>query len=123
MVSRRTAAVFAIALLAIAAAALLARGSTSTSSAPSTHGRQHLATLEGGGRGEESGGAAGEAYRDRAFPADSISIDEIQSAIAANNAVARHNGATLGSKWDFIGPETLDVDRLGTQSFIKSTQW
>src|SRR5262249_2522680 len=41
----------------------------------------------------------------------------------ANAAVARHGGATLGSKWDFIGPETLDVDRLGTQSFIKPTQW
>ena len=27
------------------------------------------------------------------------------------------------SKWDFIGPDTLDVDRLGTQSFIKPTQW
>ena len=26
-------------------------------------------------------------------------------------------------RWDFLGPETLDVDRLGTQSFIKPTQW
>ena len=29
----------------------------------------------------------------------------------------------FSSKWDFIGPDTLDVDRLGTQSFIKPTQW
>ena len=29
----------------------------------------------------------------------------------------------LSSKWDCIGPDTLNVDRLGTQSFIKPTQW
>ncbi len=125
MGSRRITAVLAVAGLAVVLAALLARGSGSTAAAPSAHGKQHLATLEGGGRGEseESRGAAAEAYRDRAFPAESISIDQVQGAIAANNAVARHGGATLGSKWDFIGPETLDVDRLGTQSFIKPTQW
>jgi hypothetical protein len=125
MGSRRITAVLAVAGLAVVLTALLARGSGSTAAAPSAHGKQHLATLEGGGRGEseESGGAAAEAYRDRAFPADGISIDQVQGAIAANNAVARHGGATLGSKWDFIGPETLDVDRLGTQSFIKPTQW
>ena len=125
MVSRRITAVLAVAGLAVVLAALLARGSGSTAAAPSAHGKQHLAALEKGGRGEseESGSAAAEAYRDRAFPADGISIDQIQGAIAANNAVARHGGATLGSKWDFIGPETLDVDRLGTQSFIKPTQW
>ena len=122
MVSRRTAAVLAIAALAVATAALLARGSTNTSGAPSAHGPNHLAALEGGGRGEESGGAAGEAYRDRAFPADSISIDEIQGAIAANNA-ATSRGGGISPKWDFLGPDTLDVDRLGTQSFIKPTQW
>jgi hypothetical protein len=125
MGSRRITAVLAVAGLAVVLTALLARGSGSTAAAPSAHGKQHLATLESGGRGEseDSGGAAAEAYRDRAFPADGISIDQVQDAIAANNAVARHGGATLGSKWDFIGPETLDVDRLGTQSFIKPTQW
>jgi len=125
MVSRRITAVLAVAGLAVVLAALLARGSGSTAAATSAHGKQHLAALENGGRGEseESGSAAAEAYRDRAFPADGISIDQVQGAIAANNAVARHGGATLGSKWDFIGPETLDVDRLGTQSFIKPTQW
>ncbi len=49
-------------------------------------------------------------------------MDEIQGALAANDA-ATARGAKLGSKWDFIGPDTLDVDRLGTQSFIKPTQW
>jgi hypothetical protein len=49
-------------------------------------------------------------------------IEEIQGAIAANAAVAAR-GSKLTSKWDFIGPDTLDVDRLGTQSFIKPTKW
>jgi hypothetical protein len=124
MVSRRITAVLAVAGLAVVLAALLARGSGSTAAAPSAHGKQHLATLENGGRGEseESGGAAAEAYSDRAFPADTISIDEIKGAIAANNAATRR-GAGVSPKWDFLGPDTLDVDRLGTQSFIKPTQW
>jgi hypothetical protein len=122
MFPRRIAAVLAVTALALAAAALLARGSTSTSGATPAHSPQRLSALEGGGRGEESGGAAGEAYRDRAFPADTVSIDEIQGAIAANNAVTSR-GSGISPKWDFLGPDTLNVDRLGTQSFIKPTQW
>src|SRR5256885_3081266 len=124
MFPRRIAAVLAVTALALAAAALLARGSTSTSGATPAHSPQRLSALEGGGRGEseESGGAAGEAYRDRAFPADTISTDEIQGAIAANNAVTSR-GSGISPKWDFLGPDTLDVDRLGTQSVIKPTHW
>ena len=82
----------------------------------------HAAVLERE-RGEEAGGGAdAQAYTDRAYPGDEVSMDEIQGALAANNA-ATARGAKLGSKWDFIGPDTLDVDRLGTQSFIKPTQW
>ncbi|HMD12962.1 MAG TPA: hypothetical protein VKG90_11590, partial [Marmoricola sp.] len=82
---------------------------------------QHLAALEGGGR-DESGGEAAEAYSDRAFPMDDISIAQIQGAISANAAV-KARGAKLGSQWDFLGPETLNVDRLGTQAFTAPTQW
>src|SRR4029453_1638910 len=120
MVSRRLVAVFAIAAFAVALAVGLARGSTSTSSAQSVRGVQHLAALEGGGR-DESGGAAAEAYSDRAFPMGDISIEQIQGAIAANNAV-KARGAKLGSKWDFLGPETLNVDRLGTPAFTAPAQ-
>jgi hypothetical protein len=71
---------------------------------------------------ESGGGPDAEAYSDRAYPASDITIDEIQGAIAANgNAAAR--GAKLSSKWESLGPDTLNVDRLGTQSFIKATQW
>ena len=77
-------------------------------------------TLHEGGK--EEGDAEQEANEDRAYPGDQITINEIQGAIAANANVEK-KAAKLSSKWDSIGPDTLDVDRLGTQSFIKPTQW
>jgi hypothetical protein len=102
MVSRRLVAVFVIAAFAVVLAAVLARGPSSTSGSSKARGLQHLAALEGGGR-DDSGGEAAEAYSDRAFPMDDISIAQIQGAISANNAV-NARGAKLGSKWDFLGP-------------------
>jgi hypothetical protein len=123
MVSRRLVAVLTIAAFAVVLAVMLARGSTSASGTPSAKGGvAHLALLEGGGR-DESGGAAAEAYSDRAFPMDGISIDQIQGAIAANDAVKGRGASGVAPKWDFLGPETLNVDRLGTQAFNKGTQW
>jgi hypothetical protein len=124
MSRRRLTAVVALMVMAAAAAVLLATGSTKTSSKSRHFALARLDSMHESANAEgDAADAASQAYSDRAYPADSISIDQVQGAIAANNAVARHGGATLGSKWDFIGPETLDVDRLGTQSFIKPTQW
>ena len=81
----------------------------------------HAAVLERD-RGEETGGADAEAYTDRAYPGDEIGIAQIQGALAANDKIKKR-GAKVSKKWDFIGPDTLNVDRLGTQSFIKPTQW
>ena len=75
-----------------------------------------------GQQGEAEAGAAAEAYADRAFPASEVTMAEIQGAIKAD-AKLQGKGPKLFSKWDSIGPDTLDVDRLGTQSFIKPTQW
>jgi len=122
MVSRRLVAVFAIAAFAVVLAVVLARGSTHASRATSGGALQHLAALEGGGR-DDSGGAAAEAYSARAFPMEDISIDQIQGAIAANNAVAGRGASGVAPKWDSLGPDTLNVDRLGTQAFLKGTQW
>ena len=97
---------------------LLARGSTG-SSGKSSFKLPRLTALHEAGPGEgDEGGAAAEAYTDPAYPADAISIDQIKGAIAANDAV-RSRGPT----WDCLGPDTLNVDRLGTRSFIKGTQW
>ena len=123
---RRLTAVVGLMVVAAAVAVLLATGSTNTSSKSRHIASPRLNSMherdQGNGEGEAAD-AASQAYTDRAYPAESISIDQIQNAITANNALAGHAGAKLTSKWDFIGPETLDVDRLGTQSFIKPTQW
>src|SRR5580765_8952681 len=123
---RRLTAVVGLMVVAAAVAVLLATGSTNTSSKSRHVASPRLNSMherdQGNGEGDAAD-AASQAYTDRAYPAESISIDQIQNAITANNALAGHAGAKLTSKWDFIGPETLDVDRLGTQSFIKPTQW
>jgi hypothetical protein len=120
---RRMIAVLTIAAVAVVAAAVLGRGATSTS-AKQFKGLSRLSALhEGGQGGEEAGAAAAEAYSDRAYPADDISIDQIKGAIAADNSVEQRATGTSTDTWDFLGPNTLNVDRLGTQSFIKGTQW
>src|SRR5262245_5281641 len=73
--------------------------------------------------GEDEGGLAAQEYADRAFPASQVTLDEVQGAMNAD-AKAKKKGPKFNAKrWDFLGPDTLDVDRLGTQSFIKPTQW
>jgi hypothetical protein len=127
MSTRRLTAVVTIVAAAVALAAVLAIGSNGKSAKPA-FSLSHLTALHEGGAAEtngEEGGAAAEDYSDRAYPADSITIDQIQTAIAANTAVegrANSNSQTAG-QWDPLGPNTLNVDRLGTQSFIKPTQW
>ena len=124
MSRRRLIAVVGLMAVAAVSAVLLATGSTNTSSKSRHVALARLDSMHEQANGEgDAADAASQAYTDRAYPAASISIDEVQNAIAANNAIAGSNGAKLTSKWDFIGPDTLDVDRLGTQSFIKPTQW
>ena len=109
-----------------ALALLVAKASTNSTSAASKFGASrlvHEAVLERGANGADgTDGAAAEEYADRAFPASEITAAEIQGAIKAD-AKLKRKGPKLFSKWDSIGPDTLDVDRLGTQSFIKPTQW
>ena len=73
----------------------------------------HEAVLERGANGADgTDGAAAEEYADRAFPASEVTPAEIQGAIKAD-AKLKRKGPKLFSKWDSIGPDTLDVDRLG----------
>src|SRR5690349_808342 len=95
--------------------------SHSSAATPQALQLPHAALLEHSEGAGDDGGEA-EAYTDRAYPGSEITMDEIQGAIAANAAVSKR-ASKLSSKWDAIGPDTLDVDRLGTQSFIKPTQW
>ena len=124
MTWRRTAAVLALLAVAATAAVLLATGSSSTSTRSSLTLGHFNAVHEGDRSNQgEDGEAAAEAYTDRAYPAASVSIDQIQTAIDANNAIQNRNAADSTTTWDFLGPNTLNVDRLGTQAFLQPTQW
>jgi hypothetical protein len=72
--------------------------------------------------GAAADGPDAQAYADRAYPASDVTPFQVQGAIKANDKLQK-KGPKAYSKWDFIGPETLDVDKFGTQSFIKPTQW
>jgi hypothetical protein len=127
MSKRRLAAVLVLMVTAAAIAVVLAAGSSTTSS------RAHFAlgrlnAVHEGGQGANSGEgdaaeAATQAYSDRAYPADGISIDQIKGAISADNVVEQRSAALKNDSWNSIGPNTLNVDRLGTQAFNKATQW
>jgi len=55
----------------------------------------HAAVLERE-RGEEAGGGAdAQAYTDRAYPGDEVSMDEIQGALAANDAATTHGACVV----------------------------
>ena len=101
----------------------LALGRASGPHTASIGGVAHAAQHEPLGEAQGEGGADAEAYRDRAYPASEITIDEVQGAIKADAKAKRKGPKFIAKNWDFIGPDTLDVDRLGTQSFIKPTQW
>ena len=76
--------------------------------------------VQRGGESEEL--ELAQSYLDRAFPADSITPEQREQA-ASDAATVAARGSSLTSKWDAVGPTTLDVDRLGTQTYQRGTQW
>jgi hypothetical protein len=129
MSKRRLAAVLALMAIAAAIAVVLAAGSSTTASKAHSFALGRFNALhEGGGENGNAGEgdaaeAATQAYSDRAYPADGISINQIKGAIAADNVVEQSSPALTNDVWNSIGPNTLNVDRLGTQAFNKATQW
>jgi hypothetical protein len=123
---RPLAAFLVVAGASAALALLLAHASANKPSAavrPAVTRLTHESVLEhqlGGADATEGGDS--EAYTDRAYPGTEITLAEVQGAIRAN-AKLQKKGPKGSDKWEQIGPDTLDVDRLGTQSFIKPTQW
>jgi hypothetical protein len=116
---------FACVLATLALATTLGRGS-----APST-AQKALATKNASSlyrareslrEGENAGSEAAEDYASRAYPATDVTFDQTLGAIAAAKKL-KAKGSKLTSKWDSLGPDTLDVDRLGTQTYLRPTQW
>lgn len=64
-----------------------------------------------------------EDYSNRAFPNAGIAFAQTQTAIKDAKKVLKHTGAKLPKPWEAIGPDTLNVDTLGTQTFGIPTQW
>src|SRR5580765_5273040 len=122
---RRTAVILVLAGATAALALVLAHASTSRPSAVARPGASRLAhesILEQQQNGGAADGPEAQAYADRAYPASQVTPLEVQGAIKANDKLQK-KGPKAFSKWDSIGPDTLDVDKFGTQSFIKPTQW
>lgn len=125
--ARRAAVVFGVVVAtAVIVAVVAGRAGSSHSGARvspvSKSFALHEPPQEAQTNGTDGEGPAAEAYADRANPADTISIADVERSIAAD-AKVRSRGKASIKKWDFLGPETLNVDRLGTQTFIKPTQW
>jgi hypothetical protein len=79
----------------------------------------------GSGEAERGGGSdpAVEEYENRAFPNSNIAFAQTENSIKAARQVLKHTGTKFPQPWDELGPETLNVDTLGTQTFGLPTQW
>jgi hypothetical protein len=130
-VRRGTAAAFALllVLVAVAAATVAKRG-------PDTRGVARNVSAElvgakaslpyGAAGASESGeafGAAAQDYENRAYPNGAVAFAQTQGSIKAAKAVLRRAGAKLPKAWDEVGTSSLDVDVLGTQHFLRGTEW
>jgi hypothetical protein len=70
------------------------------------------------------GSAAQETYDNQAFPATRIAFAQVQkSATAAKRIIAKAPKKKGGGGWQSVGPSTLNVDPLGTQTYGTPTQW
>ena len=84
------------------------------------HGRE--GDRDGSGDPDSNVDPAAQAYADQAYPAAGIGIDQV---VSARNAAAKLRGhaSAHGNGWQEVGPFTLNVDPLGTQTFGLATQW
>ena len=79
------------------------------------------------GNGEADRGGAKdpftEDYSNRAFPNSTIDFAQTQQSIKDAKKILKHTGTKFPKPWEAIGPNTLNVDTLGTQTFGPPTQW
>jgi hypothetical protein len=85
----------------------------------------HMDKLVNGGEADRSGGSDPftEEYDNRAFPSSTINFAQTENSIKDARKILKHTGTKFPKPWDAIGPETLNVDTLGTQTFGLPTQW
>ena len=127
-----------VAIVAVAASAAVVKARDSSADADRLALQKRFAELAGvkgavpwgtnglsiSGEAEVNGnGPAQEEYENRAYPAAAIAHAQTLRGIRAAKEAARRAGVKLPSRWREVGPETLQVGRLGTQHFGLPTQW
>ncbi|TMJ96518.1 MAG: hypothetical protein E6G67_05005, partial [Actinobacteria bacterium] len=76
-----------------------------------------------GNRGEETGGPQLEQYLNRALPRSTIAFAQVQTASNAARKIKQNGRLKFKRGWQELGPFTLDIARLATQTFNAPTQW
>ena len=129
-VRRGTAAAFALLLVVALAAATVAKQGAESQRVARNASAELVgakASIPYGAAGvSESGEAVGAAvqdYENRAYPNGAVAFAQTQGSIKAAKAVFRRAGAKLPRAWDEVGTSSLDVDTLGTQHFLRPTEW
>ena len=130
------AALVALALVTAAAVAGIALRAGERESARSERMREARLLLKnamapgridkiGDGEADRSGldTPASEDYDNRAFPNATIDFAQTQNAIKDARKILKHTGTRFPQPWEAVGPDTLNVDTLGTQTFGPPTQW
>ncbi len=74
-------------------------------------------------RSEIVNGPAQEDYANRAYPATRITFAQQQSSLRAAKKLLRKQGVNFPKNWEAVGPDTLNVDTFGTQTYGVDTQW
>ena len=134
MSRRRRVIVASLATFALAATAVAAALTTGASRSASEQTVRRAAMLAksmpaagrlGSGEADRSGASdpAAEDYQNRAYPQDTIAFAQTENSIAAARKLLKHTGTRFPQPWDELGPSTLNVDTLGTQTFGPPTQW
>src|SRR5690242_17388596 len=111
---RAIAAAIAFACVLAALATTLGRG-TAPSTAQKALATKNSSSLyrarESLREGESADSEAAEDYASRAYPATDVTFDQTLRAISDAKKV-KGKGSKLNGKWDSLGPDTLNVDRL-----------
>jgi hypothetical protein len=137
----RVAALAALAVVALVAGGAFAlgaaRGHSSHEQAAEKAGGDEIAQLRKSGAlpgrfegfeknhkvAEISNGPAQEDYANEAYPAHAIAFAQTRNAMRAADRVEARGQAKRRGDWQEIGPTTLNVDSLGTQTYGPATQW
>jgi len=69
------------------------------------------------------GGPAAEDNDNRAYPAATVAFTQEQRSSRDARRLFDKRGGRFSKGWDAIGPETLNVDTFGTQTYGVDTQW